>query len=117
MNNSKIKREIYKSFKPFMKPIRVYRNGLNAYKEKTQNLFVGNIQGFYSRGKNLIVKLYKTTSDTNINYNEILSCMINEESLKINIDDYFILNNIKYQIIDIQNNNNFYLDLTLNRSD
>ena len=115
MNKIKTKREIYNAFKPYMQNIRIFRTGTNDYGEKEEDLYVTEIEGYYSLGKNLIAINYTDAGAINKNYNEMLSVMINDNSLKIKQDDYFYLNDIKFRIVNIQNVMDIYLDLTLER--
>lgn len=115
MNKVKIRREVYNAFKTYMQDIKIFRTGLNVYREKEDDLYVADVEGYYSLGKNLIVVNYTDAGATNKNYNEMLAVMITKESKKIKQDDYFTINNIKYRIINIQNVLDIYLDLTLER--
>ncbi|MGY0372478.1 hypothetical protein [Clostridium sp. JNZ J1-5] len=115
MNKSKIRREVYNAFKPYMQDIRIFRTGVNDYREKEDDLYVADVEGYYSLGKNLIVVNYTDAGATNKNYNEMLSVMLDSNSLKIRKDDCLTINNIKYRIINIQNVLDIYLDLTLER--
>lgn len=115
MNKTKLAREIYNSFKEHMQEIKIFRSGLNEYKEKVNDLDVSTIEGYYSLGKNLIGINYTDAGAINKNYNEMLSVMITEDSKKVKKDDYFYLDNIKYRIINIQNVAGVYMDFTLER--
>ncbi|ARC85645.1 hypothetical protein U732_1120 [Clostridium argentinense CDC 2741] len=98
-----------------MQEIEIFRNGLNEYNEKINDLYVSTIEGYYSLGKNLISINYTDAGAINKNYNEMLSVMITEDSKKVKKDDYFSLDDIKYRIINIQNVEGVYMDLTLER--
>jgi len=115
MNKIKTKREIYNAFKPYMQNVRIFRTGINDYGEKEDDLFVTEIEGYYSLGKNLIAINYTDGGAINSNYNEMLSVMVDKESKKIQKDDYFNLNDVKFRIVHIQNVMDIYLDLTLER--
>lgn len=115
LNKIKLRREVYNAFKPYMKDVIIKRDGLNDYKERSKDLYVCTIEGYYSLGKNLIVVNYVDAGAVNKNYNEMLSVMITEDSKKVKKDDYFCLDNIKYRIINIQNVSDIYLDFTLER--
>ncbi|WP_315114544.1 hypothetical protein [uncultured Clostridium sp.] len=115
MNKTKVAREVYNSFKEHMQEIKIFRSGLNEYKEKVDDLYVSTIEGYYSLGKNLISINYSDAGAINKNYNEMLSVIITEDSKKVKKDDYFCLDNVKYRIINIQNVLGIYLDFTLER--
>ena len=115
MNKVKTKREVYNSFKPYMKNIAIFRNDVNEYGEKDKDIYVTEIEGYYSLAKNLIVVNYTHSGAINKNYNEMISVMISDDSFKIKQDDYFNINNTNYRIINIQNVMDIYLDFTLER--
>lgn len=115
MNKIKAKREVYNAFKPYMQKMKIFRIGTNDYGEKQEDLYVCTIEGYYRLAESTLVVNYRDSGAINKNYNEKLSVMVTEDSLKIKQNDYFILNDTKYRIINIQNILDVYLDFTLER--
>ncbi|MCD3254382.1 hypothetical protein [Clostridium botulinum] len=116
MNLVKAKREVLKTWRlNGTNNIIIKRKCINEYHEVTTPMQIEIFEGYYSKGKNLISINYTENASTNKNYNEIFSIIINENSKKIKRLDFFILNNVQYNIVDIENVSNIYFDLTLER--
>ena len=117
MNRKKIALRLYKQLekKGLLKEIKILRTGLNAFKEKQEDLYVCTIKGYYYKKENKIVLRTDTAATVNTQYNDKLLVVFNEESQKIRKDDYFILNNTKFKIVEPNNVENIVFDMYLDR--
>ena len=118
INRAKISEKLYKQLdkKGLLKEIKILRVSKNVFGEKQKDLYIATIKGLYYK-KEVRINI-STTEGANINvgYNERLLVTYNEESIKINQDDYFILDGTKYKIIDTGNAENIVYDMHLDRS-
>lgn len=117
INRAKISLKIYKQLerKGLLKEVKILRSGENAYGEKLEDLYVTTIMVYYYRKENKINISSDTGAAVNANYSDKLLVTFNEESKKIKQDDYFVLNNIKFRIVDPNNVENIVLDMYLDR--
>ena len=117
INRGKISKQIYKQLekKGLLKEIKILRIGKNAYGEKLEDLYVTTIKAYYYKEKSKINISPDTGATVNTNHYDKLLVTYNEESKKIKKDDYFVLENIKFRIIDTGNVENIVFDMYLNR--
>lgn len=117
INRKKIALRIYKQLerKGLLKEVKILRIGKNAFGEKQEDLYVCTVKAYYYKKENKIVIRADTSATINSQYNDRLLVVFNEESQKINKDDYFILNNTKFKIIEPNNVENIVFDMYLDR--
>lgn len=117
LNRAKISINIYKQLerKGLLRDIRILRNKKNVFGENNGPLEVCNVKGYYYKKNNKLSISTNTGATTNRNYNDKLLLIINEDSLKINKDDYFLLDNISFKIIDPNNIEDLVFDMYLER--
>lgn len=117
INRAKISAKIYKQLerKGLLKEIKILRSGLNAFKEKQEDLYVCTIKGYYYRKENKVNIKSEEGATVNTNYYDKLLVIYNESSIKIKQDDYFTLDGVKYKIVDTGNIENIVFDMFLDR--
>ncbi|MCB2300392.1 hypothetical protein [Clostridium tagluense] len=118
INRARISEKLYKQLdkKGLLKEIKILRIGKNAYKEKQNDLYVCTVKGFYYREKTRINIGTTEGATLNSNYSERMLVIYNEQSKKIKQDDYFMLDETVYKIIDTGNAENIIYDMHLDRS-
>ncbi|MCD3223789.1 hypothetical protein [Clostridium botulinum] len=116
MNLVKARRDILRAWRKFgTNKIDINRKVTDKYDEVTTSIHIVNIEGIYTKGKNLISIKYEQSASVNQNYNEMFSVILNDKSKQIIRLDYFIFNEVVYKIVDIENVENIYLNFTLER--
>lgn len=117
INRSKISLKIYKQLekKGLLKEIKVLRINKNAFGETGENLFVCKVKAFYYKKDTKINYGINNAGTVNQHYNDKLLVVFSEESKKIRKDDFFILNDIKFKIIDTGNVEDIVFDMYLER--
>lgn len=117
INRSKISIKIYKQLerKGLLKEIKILRTDKNAFGETQGNLFVCKIKAFYYRKDTKINYGINNAGTVNQRYNDKLLVVFSEESQKIRKDDFFILNNIKFKVVDTGNVEDIVFDMYLER--
>lgn len=117
INREKIASRLYRQLerKGLLKEIKILRTGLNAFKEKQEDLYVCTVKAYYYKKENKIVIKTDIAATINSQYNDRLLVIFNEESQKIKKDDYFILNNTKFKIIEPNNVEDIVFDMYLDR--
>lgn len=117
INRAKIRLKIYKQLerKDLLKEIKILRIEKNAYGEKVNDLYVCTINGYYHREEARVEQKSVESATINELYNDKFLVVFNEESIKIQKDDYFKLDNITYKIIDAGNIENIVFDMYLSR--
>lgn len=117
INRGKISAKIYKQLekKGLLKSINILRNGENAFKEKVNDLYVCTIQAYYYRKQLKITTISTDSATTNRGYEDKLLVIINDESKKIQTDDYFTLDGQKFKIIELGNVEDIIFDMFIER--
>ncbi|KEI12790.1 hypothetical protein FDJ70_07595 [Clostridium botulinum] len=117
INRKKISLKIYKQLekKGLLKEIQIFRIGKNAFGETEEKLFVCNVKAFYYRKDTKINYLINTSGTINKQYNDKLLVGFSEESQKIRKDDFFVLQNDTFKIIDTGNIEDIVFDMYLER--
>jgi len=117
INTTKIGEKIYKKLekKGLLKSINILRNGENAFKEKSSDLYVCTIKSYYYKSNLKLTLKNGDAATVNRGHEDKLLVTFNDESKKIKQDDYFILNDIKYKIIDLGNVEDIIFDMSLER--
>lgn len=117
LNRAKISLKIYNQLlkKGLLKEIKIYRIEANDFGEKLNDSYVCTVKGYYYLQDRRINIFSNESATVNTNYNEKLLITFNDISQKIKRDDYFVLNNIKYMIIEPGNVENIILDMSIKR--
>ncbi|MBM7869303.1 hypothetical protein JOC70_000772 [Clostridium pascui] len=117
INREKISSKIYKQLerKGLLKSIKILRCDVNAFNEKVDNLYVCTIQAYYYRNDIKITIQSFEGASLNRGYEDKLLVSNSDESRKIRKDDYFILDGVKYKILDLGNVENIIFNMTLER--
>ncbi|WP_142415410.1 hypothetical protein [Hathewaya massiliensis] len=117
INRSKISKKLYKQLekKGLLKEIKVFREEKNNFKEKTGELYVCTIKGYYYRKENDVVINTGEGATLNNLYKDRLLVAYDDISSKIEKDDYFSLNNERFLVVDPGNVENIVLNMYLDR--
>jgi hypothetical protein len=118
INRTKISKQILKSLtdKGLMKDIIIFRKGSNAFKEKKEDLYVVSLKGYYHKGNSNSLNFNIVDGGKLSNPGEEkLLLVYNDDSLKVLKNDYFILDDVKYEITDKGNVENIIFDMSLRR--
>lgn len=117
INRAKISAKLYNQLdkKGLLKSINVLRNGKNAFKEKVNDLYVCTIKGYYHKNNLKLTLSFGEAATVNHGNEDKLLVVVNDESKKIQKDDYFILDNVKYKIIELGNVEDIIFDMSLER--
>lgn len=119
INRTKIALKLYKQLekKGLLKEIVVLRAGEDVFGEKQDDLFVCKVKGYYHRGSNSINIVNGITDAANLNrnYQDRFLIIVDESTNQISEHDYFILDNVKYEIVDKGNVEDIIYDSYLKR--
>lgn len=117
INRAKISAKIYKQLekKDLLKEVNILRTQTNAYKEKMNDLYVCTIKGYYHREESKVESDSVESATINKLYNDKFLVVYDDTSIKINKDDYFMLDSTQYKIIDLGNVENIIFDMYLSR--
>ncbi|WPC42956.1 hypothetical protein [Clostridium sp. JS66] len=117
INRVKYSKQILKALtsKGLMKDVVIKRNDKNDFGEKQDDLEVCTVKGYYYKNETKIVLNLSESGTINDQYNEKLLIVFNDGSKDIKQDDYFVLNDIKYKIIDTGNIEDIVLNMTIDR--
>ena len=105
----------------YKKPYTFKRSVLNDYKEPTDDSEdVCTISGVYHESNYKYIEMQYANSGVHsgiesVSYTPMIMCMIDDESNKLEIDDFTVINNKKYVVVkkkDI-NNSGFAFDISL----
>lgn len=114
---NKIKPKITKVINKFPTEVTILRNSLNDFGEPVQALKVCDIKGFWHDSNNMISAITKDSGEVKRGKQNYLMFVYDELSTLIREGDFFILDDIKYEIIDLGNcnNMNIYFDMLLRK--
>lgn len=114
---NKIKPKIQKVINKFPTQVEILRDGKNEFGEPTTGELVCSVKGFYHEGNNMIRAITTDKGEVKRNKQKSLMVIYDDETIKIKENDYFLLDNIKYKIKDLGNQNrlNIYFDMLLER--
>ena len=113
---NKIKPKVAKVIDKFPTHVDVYRDTKNEFGEPGgKDLVCENLKGFYHEGNNMISAITKDKGEIKRNKQRFLMVIYDDETIKIKENDYFLLDNIRYKIKDLGNQNrlNIYFDMLL----
>ncbi|NFR85395.1 MULTISPECIES: hypothetical protein [unclassified Clostridium] len=117
INRAKVSVKIYKQLekKGLLKSINVLRTDVNAFNEKVNDLYVCTIKAYYYRNNIKTILQSSEAASLNTGYEDKLLVTNNDENIKIQKDDYFTLDSVKYKIIELGNVQNIVFDMSLER--
>ncbi|MEY7998608.1 hypothetical protein AB8U03_00080 [Clostridium sp. Mt-5] len=115
----RIRNQLIKKVTPFMKDIIVLRMGKNVFGEKQEDQYVSAVRGYYHIGSTSINIVNNSTEAANLNrnYQDRLLLIVDDEVIKIKEHDYFILDDVMYEIIDKGNIEDIVWDTYLRRKE
>ncbi|MDU2198932.1 MAG: hypothetical protein E7E21_11040 [Peptostreptococcaceae bacterium] len=113
---NKIKPKVKKVIDKFPTYVDIYRNSKNEFGEPGgKELIYENLKGFYHEGNTQINFSIADKGEVKRSNQKFLMVIYDEETVKIQENDYFMLDNKKYIIKDLGNQNrlNIYFDMLL----
>lgn len=113
---NKIKPKIQKVINKFPTYVDIYRDIKNEFGEPGgKDLICENLKGFYHEGNNQISAITADKGEVKRSKQKLLMVIYDEKTIKLKENDYFELDNIKYKIKDLGNQNrlNIYFDMLL----
>lgn len=113
----RIRRQLIRKVTPFMKEVKILRQGENIFGEKQKDQYVCAVKGYYHTGGTSINVVNGSSDATNLNknYQDRFLLIIDDEVKKIKEHDYFKLDDATYEIIDKGNIENIVWDTYLKR--
>lgn len=115
MNVEKTQKQVKKAIDKFGKEVEIRRNGVNEFNEPNDEpSIVTTIKGYYYKGQSISINTSEA-GEVAFNKEEKLMIVLDIKGQKVQTGDYFLLNDIKYEIADLGNNFDIYLDMTLKR--
>lgn len=111
----KKKGTVDKAIKKFGQNIDILRVSTNDFGESIDETVIATVKGFYYKASNHLNISIQEKGDVKRNRHERLMISIDSESEKIQEQDTFYLNKIKYQIADLTETYELYIDATLRR--
>lgn len=112
---NKIKPKVKKVIDKFPTHVDIYRNSRNEFGEPVDKELICSVKGFYHEGNNMISAITKDKGEIKRNKQRFLMVIYDDETIKIKENDYFLLDNKKHKIKDLENQNrlNIYFDMLL----
>lgn len=112
---NKIKPKVKKVIDKFPTVVDVYREVKNEFGEPEEEQFICSVTGFYHEGTSQISAITADKGEVKRNKQKFLMVLYDETTINIKENDYFILDNIRFKIKDLGNQNrlNIYLDMSL----
>ena len=114
---NKIKPKIQKVIDKFPTYVDIYRDVKNEFGEPGGKDLICSVKGFYHEGNTQISAITTDKGQVKRNKQIFLMVVYDDTSVKIRENDYFFLEDIKYIIRDLGNQNrlNIYFDMLLER--
>lgn len=115
MIDNKIKPKIQKVINKFPTCVDIYRDVKNEFGEPEGKDLICTVKGFYHEGNTQISAITTDKGEFKRNKQKFLMVIYDDDTIKIKENDYFELDNIKYIIKDLGNQNrlNIYFDMLL----
>lgn len=98
-----------------MKEVTVQRQGENIFGEKQEDDYVCKVSGYYHTSTSFIQNINSDAANLNKTYQDKMLFIVNDDVKKIKEHDYFTLNNIKYEIVDMGNIQDIVYDTSLKK--
>lgn len=114
---NKIKSKIQKVINKFPTSVSIYRDGKNEFGEPSEKEYICDVTGFYHEGTSSVSVSLVDKGEVKSNKQKFLMVIYDDISIKIEENDYFMLDNVKYVIKDLGNQNrlNIYFDMLVER--
>ena len=114
---NKVKPKIQKVIDKFPTYVDIYRDVKNEFGEPDGKDLICSVKGFYHEGNTQISAITTDKGQVKRNKQIFLMVVYDDTSVKIRENDYFFLEDIKYIIRDLGNQNrlNIYFDMLLER--
>ena len=114
---NKIKPKIQKVIDKFPTYVDIYRDVKNEFGEPGGKDLVCSVKGFYHEGNTQISAITTDKGQVKRSKQMFLMVVYDEDTIKIKENDYFLLDNVKYIIKDLGNQNrlNIYFDMLVER--
>lgn len=112
---NKIKPKVKKVIDKFPTHVDIYRDIKNEFGEPERKELICTVKGFYHEGNTQISSITTDKGEIKRNKQKFLMVIYDDKTIKIKESDYFELDNIKYIIKDLGNQNrlNIYFDMLL----
>ena len=117
MITNKIKPKIQKVIDKFPTYVDIYRDVKNEFGQPIGKDLVCSVKGFYNEGNTQISAITTDKGQVKRSKQMFLMVVYDEDTIQIKENDYFLLDNIKYIIKDLGNQNrlNIYFDMLVER--
>lgn len=114
---NKIKPKVKKVIDKFPTYVDIYRHILNDFKEPIGEDLICNVKGFYHEGTSQVSSIQADKGKIKRDKSKFLMVLYDEDTVKIQEEDYLLIDNIKYSIKDLGNKNrlNIYFDMLIER--
>ena len=114
---NKIKPKIQKVIDKFPTYVDIYRDVKNEFGEPVGKDLICSVKGFYHEGNTQISAITADKGQVKRNKQMFLMVVYDDTSVKIRENDYFLLEDTKYIIKDLGNQNrlNIYFDMLVER--
>ena len=114
---NRIKPKIQKVIDKFPTYADIYRDVKNEFGEPGRKDLVCSVKGFYHEGNTQISAITTDKGQVKRSKQMFLMVVYDEDTVKIKENDYFLLDDVKYIIKDLGNQNrlNIYFDMLVER--
>ena len=114
---NKIKPKVKKVIDKFPTYVDIYRDVKNEFGEPGGKDLVCSVKGFYHEGNTQISAITTDKGQVKRSKQMFLMVIYDEDTVKIKENDYFLLDNVKYIIKDLGNQNrlNIYFDMLVEK--
>lgn len=112
---NKIKPKVKKVIDKFPTYVDIYRDIKNEFGEPGGKDLICSVKGFYHEGNTQISAITTDKGEVKRDKQKFLMVLYDEATINIKENDYFILDNIRYKIKDLGNQNklNIYFDMLI----
>lgn len=114
---NKIKPKVKKVIDKFPTYVDIYRDIKNEFGEPGGKDLICSVKGFYHEGNTQISAITTDKGEVKRDKQKFLMVLYDEATINIRVNDYFTLDNIRYKIKDLGNQNrlNIYFDMLVER--
>lgn len=112
---NKIKPKVKKVIDKFPTYVDIYRDVKNEFGEPEGRDLICRVKGFYHEGTSQVSAITTDKGAVKRDKQKFLMVLYDETTINIRENDYFTLDNIKYKIKDLGNQNklNIYFDMLI----